>query len=213
MIGEYRAVACGGVNGKMLYTIHKTDERMDFPGSSHNKRYIYVLLLRYPDTFSTIFRILTRCKYNHASIGVNDSDGVFYSYVTNGFRKELPQKHPTFKRREVPCKLYRVEISQETYNVTRAALYDHEQRSHRFKYNILGVILCLLRFVWPIKNRYFCSQFVSEVLAQVGAVPLEKHSALYLPDDFTKQKGLDLCFSGYLSQLVKGQKPMSLVTA
>ena len=175
---------------------------IDKVAESQNRQYIYILLLRYPDVFSVLFRLFTRCKYNHVSIGVSGSNGIFYSYVTKGFRKEFPRRHPTFKQHEVPCKLYQVEVSNESYNSAKAVLEDHEKQANRFKYNFLGVILCLLRIVRPIKNRYFCSQFVSDILQKTEAIPLAKHCSLYLPDDFTKTEGLDLCFSGCLSQLV-----------
>ena len=176
-----------------------------------SKKYIYVLLLRYPDTFSKIFRFISRCRFNHASIGVSESDGIFYSYVTKGFRKELPIEHPTFKQKEVPCKLYRVEVSDEIHGVTKATLKDHAKQAHNYKYNNLGLALCLLHVVYPFRNKFFCSQFVSEILADMKAVPLEKHCSLYLPDDFENMKGLDLCFSGYLSQLVRHPKPAAFL--
>ena len=164
-------------------------------------KYIYVILLRYPDLFSTMFRIFTRCEYNHASIGISESNGSFYSFVTKGFRKEMPLQHPTFKQKEVPCKLYRLKITDEVYHVARLTLEDHVKKAHKLKYSYLGVILCLLRIVWPVKNQYFCSQFVSEILSETGTISLEKHSALYLPDDFTKMGDLELCYSGHLSKL------------
>ena len=177
------------------------------------KQYIYILLVRYPDRISTISRFLTMCKYSHASIGVSDSGGTFYSYATNGFRKELPIKHPTFRAKEVLCKLYSIEVSDEICGVAKDILADHEQQSHKYKYNFFGVLLCLLRLVLPRKNRYFCSQFVSDMLKQMGVVPLAKHTALYLPDDFTKMKELHLRFSGYLSELVGRPATRRLLTA
>lgn len=173
-------------------------------------RFIYILLLRYPDNFSKIFRFFSRCYYNHVSIGISDTGGTFYSYVTKGFRIELPKQHPTFKRQEVPCRLYRVEISDEVYAVTKEVLANHQKQAHNFKYNNLGLLLCFARIVYPRKQRYFCSQFVCEILEQIRAVPLAKHSALYLPDDFMKMDGLDLCFSGLLSQLVNVSKSLPL---
>ena len=128
---------------------------MDLPVIFHSKQYIYVLLLRYPDLFSKTFRIFTRCKYSHASIEVSGFNGCFYSYVTKGFRKEQPLKHPTFKKREVPYKLYRVKTSVKVYQVTLSALEDHAKNAHKFKYNSFGVILCLLHIVWPMRNQYF----------------------------------------------------------
>lgn len=43
------------------------------------------------------------------------------------------------------------------------------------------MILCLLRVPHKFKNRYFCSQFVTEVLSQAGAIELKKKESLYLP--------------------------------
>ena len=190
------------MSGKYVSTIDATG----LPGNAETKRYINILLVRYPDICSILCRLLSGGYYNHASIGVSDSDGTFYSYVITGFRIEIPKKHPTFKRREIPCRLYRLEVSEEIYDVVKATLEDHTRQRHKHKYSYLGMFLCFMRIVYISQNRYFCSQFVSEVLDQVRAVPLSKHSALYLPDDFIKMKELDLCYTGYLSQLVQTER-------
>ena len=179
---------------------------------STSERYIYILLTRYPDTFSKLLRFFTRGQYNHASIGVSDSDGVFYSYVTTGFRKEMPTEHPLFKKHEVPCRLYRLPVSDEIYRMARTLLESHAKRADRYKYNTLGLLFCVRRIVIKQKDRFFCSQFVSEVLQELGVVPLAKHSALYLPDDFTKMPELDLSFVGYLSELVKPSQSKVLLS-
>jgi inositol transport system substrate-binding protein len=167
------------------------------------QRYIYVILLRYPDRFSKLFRFFSRSKYSHVSIGVSDSDWTFYSYVLKGFRREYPRKHPTFKTQEIPCELYRIEVSEEKYHVARSVLENHAtKRSGSCRFSYLGLLLCYMRINLPLKDRYFCSQFVSEILEITKAVPLTKHSSLYLPDDFMQMNGLEHCYSGYLSQLV-----------
>jgi len=173
------------------------------PQAETDKYYIHILLLRYPDRFSKVFCGITGSEYSHVTIGVNDSSGIFYSYTGKGFRKELPIKHPTFKEQEVPCRLYQLEVTKEIHEYAKTILEDHAAQAHNFKYNFFGVVLCLLRIVFPIKNRYFCSQFVSEILEKIKAVQLTKHTSLYLPDDFMKMQGLDLHFSGCLSRLVK----------
>jgi len=172
---------------------------------SRCERYVYVLLMRYPDTFSRIFRFFTRMRFSHASIGIGGANGPFFSYVLKGFRRELPERYPTFNSREIPCRLYKLEVSEETYEKAKKALAVHEKKSKLlgFRYTVVGVILSILRIIYKRNNRYFCSQFVSELLEQVSAVPLQKHSALYLPDDFTKMQELDLCFTGNISEMVK----------
>ena len=201
---------CTEVRSNMILEFQNQDNIMTAPWNDGGTRYIYILLARYPDAFSTALRFITQNCFSHASIGLSDSDGLFYSYVTKGFRKEFPQMHPTYKGREIPCSLYCLEISDEVHSAAKAILEEHANRADDFKYNLFGVLLCLLRIANKKKssNKYFCSQFVSEILEQLSVVPLVKHSTLYRPDDFTHMKGLDLQFAGYLSELAGLSTPI-----
>jgi len=97
-----------------MFSKYSNEAKMEvIQSETIGRYYINVLLLKYPDKFSKIFGVLTRAKYTHASIGVSNSDGTFYSYTGKGFRKEFPKQHPTFKKQEVPCKLYQVEVTKE----------------------------------------------------------------------------------------------------
>ncbi|MDR2956659.1 MAG: hypothetical protein LBU61_00570 [Coriobacteriales bacterium] len=183
---------------------YKLDERIA-KTSVDQKQYVYVLLVRYPDRFSRFYRFLSQSKYSHASIGISDSDWTFFSFVLKGFRTELPRKHPTFKTKEIPCELYRVEVSTEKYIQAKAILEEHVKRSHHYKFSYLGLLFCYMRIKLHLKDRYFCSHFVSEVLDQIQAVPLTKQSSFYLPDDFMSMSGLELYYTGNLSRLVNPQ--------
>ena len=194
----------------MILEFQNQNTAADVPWSDGGKRYVYILLARYPDAFSTALRFITQNCFSHASIGLSGSDGLFYSYVTKGFRKEFPKMHPTYKGKEILCRLYCLEISDEVHSTAKAILDEHANRADDFKYNLLGVLLCLLRIAHKKKsnNKYFCSQFVSEILEQLRVVPLVKHSTLYRPDDFTHMKDLNLLFAGYLSELTGISTPI-----
>lgn len=165
-------------------------------------KYIDILLTRYPDRTSKLLQVITGCYFTHASIGMGDTTGTFYSLVTKGFRLEQPYRHPTFKGREVPCRLYHLKVSGETYEEIKQTLEYHLEQSQKYKYSYFGVLLCVLRISLKRKNRYFCSQFVSEVLEHTRAAKLKKRSALYLPDDFIGEKDLTLLFNGILRDLI-----------
>jgi inositol transport system substrate-binding protein len=45
----------------------------------------------------------------------------------------------------------------------------------------LYLVLCLLHIPFKFQDKYFCSQFVAEILEQSGAVRLKKKNTLYLP--------------------------------
>lgn len=197
-----RAVALTqAVNADPL-SYHK--ERMDFDTFERTeKKKINILLVRYPDKTSTLLRFFTRNTYTHASIGIDGADGKFYSLVTNGFRIEKPYAHQTFKGKDIPCKLYSIDVSPKVYGKIKRLIAEHLQVSKAYKYSYLGVLLCLLRIPIKRKNRYFCSQFVSEVLS--CAVNIKKSSALYLPDDFMKLGSLNPQFTGTLKELLSVQ--------
>jgi len=165
-------------------------------------KYIDILLTSYPDKTSKLMQLAIGCCFTHASIGMGDSTEIFYSLVTKGFRLEEPYKHPTFKGKEVPCRLYRLKVSAGVYEKISQTLEYHVGQSKEYKYSYIGLLLCILHISFKRENRYFCSQFVSEVLECARAAKLEKDSALYLPDDFMQVKELTLYYNGTLRNLI-----------
>lgn len=163
---------------------------------------VSILLTRYPDNFSKLFRRITRNSYSHVSIGVDGPDGVFYSLVTKGFHTENPYKHQTFKGKQISCRLYNIDVPMHIYEKIKQTLEQHLERSGAYKYSYLGTFLCLMNIALKRENRYFCSQFVTEVLSCAKAVRLSKESSLYLPDDFMHMDELKLNFAGTVQELM-----------
>jgi len=165
---------------------------------------IYILLTRHLDNFSKLFRLVTlgQNTYTHASIGMGDSPE-YYSFCTNGFRLEKPFKWKNPKRGATPCALLQLTVSQEVYSEIECRIRQFMVEKEHYRYSFLGLMLCLLGFSVKRKNHYFCSQFVSELLTLSGAARLHKPSPLYLPDDFTLEPRLKLCYQGSLCQLTQ----------
>jgi inositol transport system substrate-binding protein len=63
-----------------------------------------------------------------------------------------------------------------------------------YRYSRLGVVLCLMHIPYKFKSRYFCSQFVAEILEHAGAVRLKKKNTLYLPHQLLD--GMECLFPG-----------------
>ena len=70
------------------------------------------------------------------------------------------------------------------YSFSFRGFTEETARRADYRYSYIGVALCLLRLPFHWKNRYFCSQFVAELLSASGAVPLRKAPSLYLPNHF-----------------------------
>lgn len=122
--------------------------------------------------------------------------------MKRGFRVEVPKEHPTFKTKEVPCSLYRIKVSEETYWRTKDILKIYAEHPKRFRYSPIGLAFSIMQIVYKRADHYFCSQFVSEIMERAGVVRLEKHSTLYHPDDFCMMRDLEYCFTGTMRELI-----------
>ena len=166
-----------------------------------NSRQVFVLLTKHSDKFSLFILFLIRGYFSHASIGFDEEKGRFYSFTRRGFHVEDPVKIAK-KRPNVKCALYTINVSQEDYDAMRECLESFHQTSTMWKFNIIGVLLGVIRFpFWRRRYRRFCSQFVAEVLESGKAHHLKKRSSLVFPDDFAEVSKTGPAFLGTLEGL------------
>ena len=157
------------------------------------KKSVYVLLTKQHSVTSVLVRLFTMNEYTHSSIAL-ERDGSFYSYNPGrGFTVERPIEK---KRGGTPCKLYQVEVSDQTFREIESRInwfIDHPQE---YKFNYVGMVFTILRIPVGFGNRYFCSQFVSDMLTSTGAASLRTRPNYYLPRHFLRESGLKLSYSG-----------------
>lgn len=168
-----------------------------------DEQYIYILLTHFTDRASKTVKGLTNGTYTHASIGIDNQCIEFYSIVTKGFRIEQPRRFSERTKSKTPCCLYKIKVNKEDYELIKEELEYHLSKASTYKYTKFGVFLCFLHISHKIKNHYFCSQFVAEILHKGNVLKNGKSASLYLPDDFTKIKELDLCYQGNLQGLFR----------
>lgn len=163
---------------------------------------IYILLTRFPGWHSRAIQIWTRFPYTHASVGLEEDLNTFYSFVYKGFIVESIARYNKPGRAPMPCALYCMEVSQDTYYAARQILYSFQCNRAQFHYSRLGVLAGLiLRIPLRRENHYFCSQFVADVLSSCRALRLEKDTTLYLPKDFSRNSNLRMVFRGDLLRM------------
>ena len=158
---------------------------------------VTILLTRYSDIMGRFICKISRYKYSHASISIDEKEEVFYSFNTKGFTIEKPKKHiPRLRQQGSLC--IRMKVSEDIHKRIADEIEKFMNKKEDLKYSNLGVILCLLRVPHKFKNRYFCSQFVAEILASAGAIELRKKATLYVPGQLVD--GIESCFAS--TQLV-----------
>jgi hypothetical protein len=164
-------------------------------------REAFVLLTAQRGLGARLFRLFTFAEYSHVSIGLDEEPDCFFGFVLDGLHRERPLRSTNHEKRMRRCALYRLEVSEEIYETLKHMLDRFQTNAEEYRYSYLGVMCGLLRIPHQRKNRYFCSQFVSELLLHSGAMLPHKQPALFFPDDFAKEPKLKLCFRGTLGQL------------
>lgn len=167
-----------------------------------NKKKVYVLLTRFPDTGSKWIQALTGSYYTHASIGLEEDMNTFYSFVVKGFIVEDIQRYNKPDRAPFPCQVYELEVSESVYDSAKRIIQHYINKKDKFSYTKIGLLFSLMRIPYKRKHKYICSQFVAEVLERAQAAKLKKHTVLYLPGDFKKLSELKLVFEGNLQSFI-----------
>ena len=94
-----------------------------------DQRTVHILLTRSGTWFSRLIHFATRDSYTHASIGLDGPGGPFYSFARKYRHFALPaglvEEQVTVYRRAVPCCLYELRVSEETYLRLRQRLRVH----------------------------------------------------------------------------------------
>lgn len=168
-----------------------------------SKRKLYVLLTQFPGLDAKAMRYYTRFPYTHASIGLEENLNIFYSFVNKGFIVENISRYNKPGRAPFPCALYELEVAQPIYDAVKRMIQNFIKNRSTLRYDTLGLFLSLIKIPNRRHGRYFCSQFVAEVLHRCNAARLNKNSALYLPKDFQRLQGLTMIFQGDLLRMSK----------
>ena len=183
----------------------KTTELLPFVPEG-GPRKIYVMLMRFRDGGSRTISFMTRSFYTHASIGLEEDLGTYYSFVCRGFWRrrcegfliEKVDRYNRPDREPFPCCLYELSVSEETYAAVKGLLRHFAEHQEAYRYARFGIVMGLLRIPFKYRRHYFCSQFVAEVLSRARAAVLRKRACLYMPGDFTKLPGVSMVYQGDL---------------
>lgn len=163
---------------------------------------VYVLLTRTHTTFSRFIHLMTHDPYTHAAIGVDGEDGLFYGFgrkypnlpFPGAFRAECPWKF----RHDAPVRIYRIDVSEDCYQMISQVLRKMYREKDIYSYNLLGVVLCRFNLHLPVvrQHHFFCSQFVAWLLEGSGAVKLPVSSDLFRPSYFCDLPCAKLVYEG-----------------
>ena len=169
---------------------------------------IYILLTRSDTFLSKLVQLFTADPYTHASISFDECLQPLYSSARKNGETMFPAGPTTevfhrgfyYKHQDIPCALYELSVPDQVYELARREAQQFARDSDLYSFNILGLILCKLGIPFHPKYKYFCSQFVAEILQNSGAAKLERWAPYYLPHHLRALKEMKFRFQGNLME-------------
>ena len=164
---------------------------------------IYFLLTDTGTFLTKSIKLYTKEPYNHVSISFDKELKELYSFgrvkynnpFIGGFVKENIE-NPLFKKAK--AKVFSFDVSEVEYNNLLLNIESFKMNKEKYQYNLIGFLSFLLNK--PIKrtDKYFCSQFVQEILTRSEIKLIDKDPSLTKPGDFAKIDETNEIFCGML---------------
>lgn len=164
---------------------------------------VFILLIRYPGFFADAMVNYFQFGYTHVTIGLEEDMNTFYSFMRKGFVEEKVTRYLKPGREPFPCALYELSVSRKTYRRVKQLLNSYIARKKFLRYTHFTLVFAFLGIPWKLHNRYFCSQFVAEVLQRSRAAFIPKNSAKCFARDFDRLPETRKVFTGDLLGLAR----------
>lgn len=126
-----------------------------------------------------MLRLSHRQRLSYLSL--DEDENTYYSLNYHGFCVETLEKH---RRRGVKKSMnYRLNIPDSSYENIKVRIKQFKSSRLEFQYTRIGVLFCVLKISFKWEKHYFCSQYVAEIIVNLGAIKLKKNPQLFLPND------------------------------
>lgn len=174
----------------------------------NNCEQIYIVISQTGTVLSRLLKLITGAEYNHASLALNGDLENMYSFgrvnaynpFFGGFVTESPN-FGTFKRfLNTRVIVLEVSIDGEQYGLIKKHIEEMLSNPKTYGYNYLGLYLAAFRIVHKRRNRFYCSEFVKDVLQTFEVEGADRLAEIIKPVDFLCLPKTTQIYKGKLSE-------------
>lgn len=168
---------------------------------------IYIVLTQTYTTLARIIKSVTKDKYSHASISLDSKCNKMYSFGRKYiyfpfygiFLKEDLRKGLFSRNKNALVALYEVNVSKYQYNKIKDKIKEIELNNKG--YNIIGLLLAHFRIKLH-RKKYYCSEFVYEVLSNKKVKVLNEEEIIFKPEELIQDKGFNKIYEGKIKDYI-----------
>lgn len=166
--------------------------------------YLYIVLSKTKTVLGVAIRKYLGVEYNHSSIALDESLDKFYSFgrrrihnfINAGFVVESKNRGFFKVYNDADISVLKFRVTKEEWERVREEISEFEVHDRSYKYNMLGLISCGLGRPFALKNSFFCSQFVADMLDKADVYHFGKDTRLVKPHEFLKIEGATVAYRG-----------------
>ena len=175
--------------------------------SAENKSF-YIVISQTGTVLSRILKLITGAEYNHASITFDPDLHIMYSFGRKfpynpfiaGFVTESPE-FGTFKRfKNTKVIVLELSVDNSVCDKIKNQIENMVLYKRNYGYNYLGLYLAAIKIVHKSRNRYYCSEFVREILQAYNIEGAEKLSGIVQPMHFLNLPNAKKIYCGKLRE-------------
>lgn len=170
---------------------------------------VYIMLMHSGTLLSNAIKNVTHSEFSHCSISFDSSMTHMYSFGrkfdTNpfiGVFKEENIHTEFFTKKDIPYSLYVLMVNKQELNKMKKRLKFFIDNESKFKYNFIGLLKNYVGIPDNREYRYFCSQFVSDIINSGRPID-NRDPSLVRPIDFKYNDNLHFISSGLLNDYDK----------
>lgn len=180
--------------------INNTSEYTD---TSDSMEHLYLGLVGTPGIFATIIKAVTRIKYIHIILGMDEEMKYAYSFgrrkpsipILSGFEhEELDKVIKHFPKALIM--VCEIDCTKEQKAQVQKRIDYYLENAKKYKYTVLGLPWMLFNKPFHQKRHYACSQFVARTLEDYGIRKFDKHYSIITPRDFYEMPNKKILYVG-----------------
>ena len=169
---------------------------------------IYILLSQTGTIPSKMLKIYTHAEFNHVSISMGFGLDEMYSFgrrylrfpYPGGFVAEGKNRGIFARYPNTQIALLELEVAQDKFLLLRDRLAEMNAQRKLYRYNFKGVFFASIGVVYHKENRYYCSEFVRDILVDCGIAEAKDFPKIVMPVHFLRLPGIREVYRGKLCQ-------------
>ena len=170
------------------------------------EQHVYIVISQTGTLLSRILKLVTKAEYNHASISLVPDLATMYSFGRKhpynpflaGFVTESA-RFGTFKRfSKTRIVVLDIAVSNEQYEAISRRIHTMLTLKKHYHYNYLGLWLAGLRICYRQKRRFYCSEFVKDILEKQEIHGIKQLNPIVQPIHFLALPNAQQIYVGLL---------------